>query len=170
MPMRGTGSLPMPSSSGGAAGPSATTVPSPGATMRPARSGVTRHGSRTKSAIHTAIARLSQPPGGHSRNRIALATAAAATNFQPSGWIGARLRRSIALAALAAPGGEQRAESQQQGGEGREQRRLAEPGHRVVAVFAQPHPAVAGGGAPRPDAADFRNAAVALPEHAAAGR
>ena len=48
MLIRVTGALPMSSSGGGGIGASDTTTPSAGLTISPARSGVTRHGSRKK--------------------------------------------------------------------------------------------------------------------------
>src|SRR5260370_6382796 len=95
MPIRGTGSAPIPSSGGGGAGASETTVPSAGLTISPDRVGVTRQGSRKKYAIHRVTISPNQPSGDQRTNRITVARAAPAMNFQPSGWIGAIIVRSI---------------------------------------------------------------------------
>ncbi len=83
--MRGTGSAPIPSSGGGGAGISDTTIPSAGLTISPGRVGVTRHGSRKKYAIHSVTISPAQPAGCQRRNRTMVTAAAAAMNFQPSG-------------------------------------------------------------------------------------
>src|SRR6202790_932587 len=71
---------------------------------------------------------------------------------------------------LAAPGRDEEADREQQRGDGGDQRRFAEAGHDIVAVFAQPDPVVAGGGATGRHPADVGHRAVADPEHAAAAR
>jgi hypothetical protein len=95
MPIRVAGAPSIASSGGAVMGPSETTIPSAGLMTNPARVGVTRHGSRKKYAIHTVTISASHPAGCHSRKSTMVTAAPIATNFHPSGWIGARVWRSI---------------------------------------------------------------------------
>ena len=92
--------VPIASSAGGEAGPIDTIVPSAGLTKRPGRTGVTRHGSPKKYAIHKVRMRPIQPSGAATRKPKTAMTAAARTNLTPSGCNGERVLRSTAARRL----------------------------------------------------------------------
>ena len=87
-----TGSAPL-SVTATVSSPATSTVA--GATTRPSRCGVTRHGLRKKVTHQIVAITPSQPSGCAIQNRISVTAAKIRMNRQPSGWIGGKARRHM---------------------------------------------------------------------------
>ncbi len=83
IPMRTKSASPMSSSGGGRAGATEITTPSAGLTSSPSRTGVTRHGSRKKYAIHRVTTAATHPAGAHSRKSSNVADGRGKDEFEP---------------------------------------------------------------------------------------
>src|SRR5689334_10665591 len=83
---------------------------------------------------------------------------------------GKRVDERSRSASLPPPGRGEKAENEQESERGREQRRLAEPRHDIVAIGAHAEPVAARRRMLRGDAADLRRRAGTDPEDAAARR